>query len=122
MHGTTYGGNPLACAVANAVLSAIESEGLEANTYERGEQLVAGMASLAEAYPSVIAGHRGMGLMQGLVLQEAGGIPGMDGEAAPNGQVHACTHSPPHTHSRIHARVARVLHVGHSLIARSIAL
>jgi hypothetical protein len=42
MHGTTYGGNPLACSVANAVLEVIETEGLEANVHARGEQIHAG--------------------------------------------------------------------------------
>jgi acetylornithine/N-succinyldiaminopimelate aminotransferase len=66
-HGSTYGGNPLATAVSNAVLAEIEDAGLVANAAARGAQLreaVAGMAS------PLVAGLTGRGLLLGVVLTE----------------------------------------------------
>jgi predicted acetylornithine/succinylornithine family transaminase len=45
-HGTTYGGTPLACAVALAVLREVREKKLDANIRERGEQLKAGLSAL----------------------------------------------------------------------------
>lgn len=62
-HNSTFGGNPLASAVANAVLGHIESEGLLANVTARGAELRAGV----EGMP-LVAGTRGAGLLIGIVL------------------------------------------------------
>jgi acetylornithine/N-succinyldiaminopimelate aminotransferase len=69
-HGTTYGGNPLACAAILSVLSIIENEGLLDNAAQRGAQLQAGLNEIAKAFPSVCEGARGDGLLQGLVLKQ----------------------------------------------------
>ncbi|CAB1114234.1 unnamed protein product [Ectocarpus sp. CCAP 1310/34] len=71
-HASTFGGNPLACAAANCVTSKLsENRGaLLENVRERGEQLRAGLAGLQEKYPKTVAGVRGWGLINGLVLKE----------------------------------------------------
>ena len=66
-HGSTFGGNPVSCAAAAAVVETVDGD-LLANVRERGAQLVAGVASL----PGVIA-VRGRGLLVGAVI--AGDAP-----------------------------------------------
>jgi len=67
-HGTTYGGSPLACAVALKVLEVIERDKLEANAREVGEHLKAGLLALKQRYPKAVREVRGLGLMLGLEL------------------------------------------------------
>lgn len=67
-HGTTYGGSPLACAVALKVLEVIEREKLADNARSLGEFFKSGLESLAQKYPGVIHNVRGVGLMMGLEL------------------------------------------------------
>src|SRR5690606_26752894 len=62
-HGSTFGGNPVACAAANATLDLVESE-LAANATARGDQLQAGLRDLQERFP-IIEEVRGRGLMIG---------------------------------------------------------
>ncbi|MDH4124834.1 MAG: aminotransferase class III-fold pyridoxal phosphate-dependent enzyme [Gammaproteobacteria bacterium] len=57
----TFGGNPVSCAAALAVLDVIESENLQQNALDVGEQLVAGLQSLADRH-EVIGDVRGNGL------------------------------------------------------------
>jgi acetylornithine aminotransferase len=64
-HGTTFGGNPLATAAANAVLGEIESAGLVANARQRGEQL---KAIVSDFHSQLIVGTRGRGLLVGIAL------------------------------------------------------
>jgi len=71
-HGSTFGGNPLACAAANAVLAAIASEGLEANAQAMGEYLQQGLTGLKAKYPALITEVRGAGLMVGMKLTRPG--------------------------------------------------
>jgi acetylornithine aminotransferase len=64
-HGTTFGGNPVACAAGLAVLDTIASEGLLENVKRQGEKLRDGIESLGHA----LIGHvRGAGLLLGIVL------------------------------------------------------
>jgi acetylornithine aminotransferase/acetylornithine/N-succinyldiaminopimelate aminotransferase len=80
-HGTTYGGSPLACAVALKVLDVIARERLEANARELGEFLKAGLGELAGKYPNVVRSVRGLGLMLGLELApELANLPGDPGK------------------------------------------
>jgi acetylornithine aminotransferase/acetylornithine/N-succinyldiaminopimelate aminotransferase len=69
-HGTTYGGTPLACAVALKVLEVIEREKLADNARTRGEFLRGEITRLAKTYPSVVKCSRGMGLILGIELAE----------------------------------------------------
>ena len=64
-HGSTYGGNPVACAAGIAVLDTIESEGLVANAAARGAELRAGLDRIA-AEDDRIGDVRGPGLMIGV--------------------------------------------------------
>lgn len=77
-HGTTYGGSPLACAVALKVLEVIERERLDQNARAMGELLMAGLRRMAEEYPDVIATVRGLGLMLGFELTP--NIPNLPGD------------------------------------------
>jgi ornithine--oxo-acid transaminase len=70
-HGSTFGGNPLGCAVAREALRVIVDEGLCERATELGEYL---MARLQEIQSPHVALYRGKGLMIGIVLKpEAGG-------------------------------------------------
>ncbi len=70
-HGSTYGGNPVACAAALATLDLIES-GLIENARARGEQAMRGLQSLATNYPALIPDVRGRGLMIGIEFDTSG--------------------------------------------------
>ncbi|EEF58052.1 aspartate aminotransferase family protein [Pedosphaera parvula] len=77
-HGTTYGGSPLACAVALKILEVIQKEKLADNAREVGAYFKGGLQALAQKYPSVIKTVRGLGLMVGMEL--APSIPAFSGE------------------------------------------
>ncbi|MFL5689742.1 MAG: aspartate aminotransferase family protein [Chloroflexota bacterium] len=64
-HGSTYGGNPVACAAGIAVLETMRDEGLVGNAVERGAELVAGLGAIA-AEDDRIGDIRGLGLMVGV--------------------------------------------------------
>ena len=66
-HGSTYGGNPLVCVGANAVLDEFERLDLTAHVREVGAYLYEKLEALA-AEKETVAAHRGLGLMQGLEL------------------------------------------------------
>ena len=74
-HGTTYGGNLLGCAVALKVFEIIERDGLADNARKLGEFFRSGIAALAQKYPGVVKGPRGLGLMIGIELAEKEQIP-----------------------------------------------
>ena len=66
-HGTTFGGNPLAMAVANAVLDVVLEDGFLEHVREVTRTLRQGLASIVERYPDVFEdGPRGEGLLIGL--------------------------------------------------------
>lgn len=69
-HGSTFGGNPLACAVANGVLDVLLNDGFLEQVQENAAKLKEEMDRLAKAYPDIIAGVRGRGLMLGLEIAE----------------------------------------------------
>ncbi len=74
-HASTFGGNPLACAAADAVLDIIEAEGLLANVVAMGEHLGARLTALVGEHPGVALEARGRGLLRGLrVAGEAGKV------------------------------------------------
>ena len=65
-HGSTFGGNPLATAVGNAVLDVLLEDGFLARARAMGELLFAQMVRLSETYGEIIAEVRGAGLMIGV--------------------------------------------------------
>jgi acetylornithine/N-succinyldiaminopimelate aminotransferase len=69
-HGSTFGGGPLACAVALKVLQVIQRDHLAANARAVGDFLQVELSRLAARYPSVLRQVRGLGLMIGLELEE----------------------------------------------------
>lgn len=71
-HGSTFGGNPLACAAANAVLDAIEAEGLLDNATTVGNYLIGELKKLQDKYPTLIETVRGQGLIVGAALTKPG--------------------------------------------------
>ena len=72
-HGTTFGGTPLACAVASEVLSVIEEENLLANARELGAHA---MRELRAIGSPLIKDVRGVGLLIGIQLSERIVVPG----------------------------------------------
>ena len=64
-HGSTYGGNPLACAVAMTSLRVLKEEKMAENAAVRGEQLRKGLADLHSRHISLI---RGKGLLNAIVI------------------------------------------------------
>ncbi len=77
-HGTTYGGSPLACAVALKILEVIQREKLDENARETGALFQAGLGGLIQKYPNLIQAVRGLGLMLGMEL--ATNIPNLPGD------------------------------------------
>ena len=77
-HGSTFGGSPLGCAVALKILEVVRQEKLADNARDVGAHLMAGLLQLAEKYPGVVRGVRGLGLMIGMEL--APNIPAFSGE------------------------------------------
>jgi 4-aminobutyrate aminotransferase-like enzyme len=71
---STFGGNPVACAAALAVLAVIEDEGLVANAAKVGSYLRQGLLTLAEHHP-LIGDVRGEGLLLGVELIDEGRGP-----------------------------------------------
>jgi 4-aminobutyrate aminotransferase len=69
-HGSTYGGNPIACAASLATIDLLEG-GLIDNARIRGEQAQAGLATLRSRYPALIREVRGRGLMIGIEFDTA---------------------------------------------------
>jgi acetylornithine aminotransferase len=66
-HGTTFGGNPLACRAAIAVLESLEQEQCVANAAKLGAQMLAGFSSIL-ADLDAVTDIRGLGLMIGIEL------------------------------------------------------
>jgi acetylornithine aminotransferase/acetylornithine/N-succinyldiaminopimelate aminotransferase len=74
-HATTFGGTPLACAVALKIFEVIQIERLDENARKLGEWLKNELERLAKNYPGVIKNARGLGFMLGLELVEKEKIP-----------------------------------------------
>jgi acetylornithine/N-succinyldiaminopimelate aminotransferase len=65
-HGTTYGGNPLACAAGNAVLDVILAPGFLDDVVRKGNKLGSELEKIAAEFPTVFLDARGQGLLRGL--------------------------------------------------------
>jgi acetylornithine aminotransferase/acetylornithine/N-succinyldiaminopimelate aminotransferase len=70
MHGTTFGGGPLACAVAIAVIDTLEKDGLLQHATEVGEYFMSKLGDLASKHEAIV-NVRGKGLMIGAELDSA---------------------------------------------------
>lgn len=71
-HGTTFGGNPLACAAANAVLAVMADEKLLDNAGKIGAYMINELKKLQKKYPAIISEVRGKGLLIGAKLTKPG--------------------------------------------------
>ncbi len=69
-HGSTYGGNPLACAVAVEALQIVEDEGLPQNARKLGKIFREHMQKLVDQYPQWLKGVRGKGLLNALLIND----------------------------------------------------
>ena len=70
MHGSTFGGNHLACAVAYDVIRLFEANDVLDNVAKVGDYLYTGLEAIATKHPDKIDGVRGVGLLLGLVLNK----------------------------------------------------
>ncbi|WP_341523156.1 aspartate aminotransferase family protein [Pseudomonas sp. G.S.17] len=70
VHGTTYGGNPLACAVGNAVMDVVHTQEVRDGVKARHEKFKARLEQIGEKY-GVFSQVRGLGLLIGCVLTDA---------------------------------------------------
>lgn len=88
-HGTTFGGNPLACAAANVVLDTVPKAEFLANVEEVGSYFKDKLLKLQEKYPALISEVRGEGLILGAELTR----PGRDivNECLAKGAIINCT-------------------------------
>jgi acetylornithine/N-succinyldiaminopimelate aminotransferase len=68
-HGSTFGGNPLAMSVGNAVLDVISKKEFLEQVQQMGEYFETGLKQIQNNYPNVIEEVRGMGLMRGIKLK-----------------------------------------------------
>lgn len=64
-HGSTFGGNPLACKVAIAALTVVEEEKLAENAMKMGSILGKGLGELDK---DIVVGYRGKGLLQAIII------------------------------------------------------
>ena len=71
VHGTTFGGNPLAMAVGNAVLDVVLEDGFLEDVSRKALLLKQGLAAIADEYPDVIEEVRGAGLLLGVKCRVA---------------------------------------------------
>jgi acetylornithine/N-succinyldiaminopimelate aminotransferase len=72
MHGTTFGGNPVACAAGAVVIKEIMENGLLERARTMGNLLRDGLRSIWDAYPAMVRDVRGLGLMVGMELDREG--------------------------------------------------
>ena len=68
-HASTFGGTPLACAVASRILDVMERDDLAGNARRMGELLIDRLRCLQSKYPGVVREVRGLGLMIGIEFQ-----------------------------------------------------
>ena len=72
-HGSTFGGNPLAATVALSVIDWLETEGIE-HVRQMAPKMEQRLASLLRAFPDVVSGYRGRGLMWGLIVNTSANV------------------------------------------------
>jgi len=69
-HGSTFGGNPLACAVAMAALEVVRDEKLTQNARQLGNRFRERMQELVDRFPQVLSKVRGKGLLNAVVIND----------------------------------------------------
>ena len=69
-HGSTFGGNPLAMAVANSVLDVLEEDGFLQHVQKISRYLETRLTTIAAKYPELINEVKGLGLLRGIGLNE----------------------------------------------------
>ena len=69
-HGSTFGGNPLAMAVANSVLDVLEEDGFMRHVQQISAYLLSRLTEMAGTYPKLINEIKGLGLLRGIGLNE----------------------------------------------------
>jgi acetylornithine/N-succinyldiaminopimelate aminotransferase len=82
-HASTFGGTPVACAVALKILEVIEQEKLVDQARKLGDWMLNELKRLAEVYPAVVKNARGLGMMLGLELVEKERIAAFAGSDKP---------------------------------------
>ncbi|KAL2818303.1 pyridoxal phosphate-dependent transferase [Aspergillus granulosus] len=70
-HGTTFGGNPLACRVAHHIIHRLADPELQKSVETKSALLTDGFAALKQKYPELVSEVRGRGLILGLQLSES---------------------------------------------------
>ncbi len=70
-HGSTYGGNPLACTIGNAVLDKVLEPGFIENVNKMGQRLQWHLQQLQQRFPSYVVELRGKGLLAGIKLKDS---------------------------------------------------
>jgi acetylornithine aminotransferase/acetylornithine/N-succinyldiaminopimelate aminotransferase len=107
MHGTTFGGGPLACATALTVLDVMEKDKLVASNAELGEYFLSGLRALDSCHPEIVD-VRGVGLMVGLELDSPELAKAVTAQMLEEGIIINCTHEttlrflPPYLITRKH--------------------
>ena len=69
-HGSTYGGNPLACKVAIASINVLEEEGMYENSYRLGKILLNELKKIQSERTDIVTAVRGKGLFAAIVIKE----------------------------------------------------
>jgi len=77
-HASTFGGNPVASAAAVAVMEVMLEDGFLAGVRDRSDYFRAELQKLTNSYPQLLSGVRGLGMILGTVLTEAGIAVGTD--------------------------------------------
>ena len=70
-HGSTYGGNPLACTIGNAVLDRVMAPGFIDHVNQMGQRLSWHLQQLQQRFPNYVLELRGKGLLAGVKLPDS---------------------------------------------------
>jgi acetylornithine/N-succinyldiaminopimelate aminotransferase len=70
-HGSTYGGNPLACTIGNAVLDRVLEPGFIEHVNQMGQRLRWHLQQLQQRYPDYVVELRGKGLLAGIKIKDS---------------------------------------------------
>lgn len=92
-HGTTFGGNPLACAGANVILNTVPNSEFLDHVVEVGNYFAQALKDLQKKYPTLITGVRGKGLILGAELSDKNKLSGVEivNECMKRGAIINCT-------------------------------